>query len=167
MVTFRPAKALPFAKAVATSKGARPMKSKLLSDRGDKTYAVIFQTGDEAMAGLLDFAKASGLSAAHFTAIGAFSDAVLQYFDWQSKQYQEIPITEQVEVLALTGDVALKEGKPKIHAHVVLGRSDGTTRGGHLKQAHVRPTLEVMLTETPAHLQRVHDEQTGLALIHL
>jgi len=143
------------------------MKSKLLSDQGDKTYAVIFDIGDEAMAGLLDFAQASGISAAHFTAIGAFSDAVLAYFDWQSKQYKDIPIAEQVEVLALTGDVALKDGKPRIHAHVVLGRSDGTTRGGHLKRAHVRPTLEVMLTETPAALQRVHDDRTGLALIRV
>ena len=59
------------------------------------------------------------------------------------------------------------EGKPTVHAHVVVGCWDGSTRGGHLLQAHVRPTLEVMLVESPAHLQKRHDPESGLALIAL
>jgi predicted DNA-binding protein with PD1-like motif len=119
------------------------------------------------MSGLLSFAKATPLTAAHFTAIGAFRDAVVAYFDWETKTYKKIPISHQTEVLALTGDVALKDDQPKVHAHVVLGMPDGTTRGGHLMEAHVRPTLEVMLTETPRNLQRIHDDDSGLALIRL
>ncbi len=67
----------------------------------------------------------------------------------------------------LAGDVALQDGRPKVHAHAVLGRSDGSTRGGHLHEAHVRPTLEVVLTELPAHLQRTMHDESGLALIDL
>jgi predicted DNA-binding protein with PD1-like motif len=142
------------------------MISKLLHEEsGLKTYVLVFETDDEAMGGLLDFAQKNRLSAAHFTAIGAFREVLVQYFDWETKKYQDIPLQEQMEVLALTGDVSLKEGKPKVHAHVVLGRRDGTTRGGHLKEAYVRPTLEVMLTEMPAHLQRSYDPESGLALI--
>ena len=93
----------------------------------------------------------------------------LGYFDWEKKDYQpRSRVREQVEVLSLVGDVALDEGgKPKVHAHVVVGRSDGTTRGGHLLEGHVRPTLEVMLVESPAHLRRRHDPESGLALIRL
>ena len=91
----------------------------------------------------------------------------LGYFDWESKQYKKIPVSEQVEVLSLIGDVALKDGEPKVHAHVVLGRSDGSTRGGHLLDAHVRPTLEVILVESPVHLRKQVDEESGLALIRL
>jgi uncharacterized protein len=54
-----------------------------------------------------------------------------------------------------------------VHAHVVLGRSDGTAYGGHLLAAHVWPTLEVVVTEEPRHLRRTIDAQTGLALIDL
>src|SRR5205823_13320077 len=109
-----------------------------------------------------------GLGAAHFTAIGAFRDVTLGYFDWEKKDYQKIPVREQVEVLSLIGDVTLDEkGQPQVHAHVVVGRSDGTTRGGHLLEAHVRPTLEVVLVESPVHLQRKHDPESGLALIRL
>jgi predicted DNA-binding protein with PD1-like motif len=145
------------------------MQWKLLDESdGLQTFALVFDTGDEAMAGLSQFAREQRLSAAHFTAIGAFSRAVLAYFDWDTKQYQRIPVEEQVEVLALTGDVSEEaDGKPKVHAHIVLGRRDGTTRGGHLMEGHVRPTLEVVLTESPAHLRRRHDPATGLSLIRL
>ncbi len=144
------------------------MKGKLISSAGDKTYAVIFDTGDEVVKGLTDFAREQRLADSHFTAIGAFQDVTLGYFDWEKKEYQKIPLREQVEVLSLVGDVALKpDGSPQLHAHVVVGRADGTTRGGHLLEAHVRPTLEVVLVESPVHLQRLHDPESGLALIRL
>jgi len=143
------------------------MKSKLIDERDEKTYAVVFDKGDEVMAGLLGFAQSRGLTAAHLTAIGAFSDATLGYFDRDRKDYTKIPIREQVEVLALIGDVALNKGKPMIHAHVVIGKPDGTAWGGHILEAHVWPTLEVIVVESPKHLQRTYDPESKLALINL
>ena len=145
------------------------MKAKLLSAaNGAKTFALIFDTGDEVMKTLLDFAKERRLAGSHFTAIGAFQDAVLGYFDWEKKDYQKIPVREQVEVVSLVGDIADDpKGEPKVHAHVVVGRSDGSTRAGHLLEAHVRPTLELVLTESPTHLRRQHDPDSGIALIHI
>ncbi len=140
----------------------------MLQEQGGKTYALIFDTGDEVRSGLLAFARDKRLGASHFTAIGAFRDVTLGYFDWQKKEYQKIPITEQVEVLSLIGDVAWKEnGEPEVHAHVVLGKADGSAWGGHLLEAHVRPTLEVILVETPRHLERRYDPESGLALIRV
>ena len=141
------------------------MKSTLLDATGPKTWALIFDKGDEPVAGLTAFAKAHELGAAHFTAIGAFSDVTLGYFDRAGKDYRKIPLREQVEVLSLIGDVALDKAEPKVHAHVVVGRADGEARGGHLLEAHVWPTLEVILMESPRHLRKRHDPETGLALI--
>ena len=142
------------------------MKAKQIYEEGGrKTFMLAFETGDEAVSGLTDFAKENDLSAASFTALGAFSDATLGYFDMEKKDYREIPVEEQVEVLSLVGDVALFEGEPKPHPHVVVGLSDGTTRGGHLLEAHVRPILEVTVTESPDHLQRETDRETGLPLL--
>ncbi len=90
---------------------------------------------------------------------------MLGYFDWEKKEYLPIPIREQVEVLILAGDVTLQGGEPKVHAHVVVGKRDGSAHGGHLLEAHVRPTLEVMLEESPRHLVRQMDPASGLALI--
>jgi uncharacterized protein len=141
------------------------VKSTLLDATGPKTWALIFDKGDQPVAGLTAFAKAQKLGAAHFTAIGAFSDVTLGYFDREAKDYRRIPVHEQVEVLSLIGDVALDKEEPKVHAHVVIGLSDGAARGGHLLEAHVWPTLEVILVESPRHLRKRHDPETGLALI--
>lgn len=132
---------------------------------GRKTFMLVFEPGDEVVSGLTDFAKENDLDAASFTALGAFSDATLGYFDMEKKYYKKIPVEEQVEVLSLVGDIALFEGEPKPHPHVVVGLSDGMTRGGHLLEAHVRPILEVTITESPAHLKRETDPDTGLPLL--
>jgi predicted DNA-binding protein with PD1-like motif len=133
---------------------------------GQRTFLVVLETGDEVMGCLQDFAGNENVSAAQITAIGALSDAVLGYFDWERKHYLHIAVKEQVEVAALVGDVAQSpSGEPAVHLHMVLGKRDGTALAGHLVKAHVRPTLEVVLTESPAHLRKVHDPETGLALI--
>jgi uncharacterized protein len=143
------------------------MKSKLLAGAKERTFALIFDTGDEVASGILHFAQENHVTASHFTAIGAFKEVILGYFEIDKKQYKHLPVQEQVEVLSLLGDIALEKGEPKLHAHVVVGMFDGSTRGGHLIKAVVRPTLEVILTESPAHLRREFDEASGLALIRL
>ena len=142
------------------------MKTQMIhSADGARTYALIFEIDDEVIANLTRFAEQHQLSGSHFTAIGALKDATLAYFDWPTRNYEQIPIREQVEVLSLIGDIAESDGKPKVHAHVVVGKRDGTAHGGHLMEAHVRPTLEVILTESPKHLQRKMDARSGLPLI--
>jgi predicted DNA-binding protein with PD1-like motif len=143
------------------------MKSKLINDAPQRTFAVVFDKGDEVLENLLAFAKEHDLSAAEFTGLGALSDAVLGYFDWQKKEYERIPIDEQVEVLNLTGNIALADGEPRLHPHIVLGKADGTAHGGHLLGGHVRPTLEVIVTESPRHLEGRMVPVTGLALLRL
>ena len=142
------------------------MKTALLH-QGDglRTFVIVLDTGEEVMAALRAFAASHSLSAAHFTAIGACSRVVVAYFDVVSKQYRNISIDEQVEVLSLVGDISLEGDMPKVHAHVVLGKSDATAHGGHLNEAIVTPTLEIILTETPRHLRRRHDPESGLYLI--
>jgi predicted DNA-binding protein with PD1-like motif len=144
------------------------MKSKLLDATGQKTFALVFDKDDEVLAGLTGFAKAERIGAAHFTAIGAFSEVTLGYFQRERKDYKRMRVAEQVEVLSLIGDIALDQsGDPKVHAHVVVGLSDGQTRGGHLLEARVWPTLEVVLVESPAFLRKRHDPASGLALISI
>ena len=143
------------------------MQTQLLHEAdGLRTFAVIFDKGDEAKRGLTSFAVENDVTGASLTAIGAFHRAVLAYFDRDTRQYLDIPVDEQVEVLSLIGDIALHDDEPQVHAHVVVGRRDGSTRGGHLQQATVWPTLEVIIEETPAHLRKRIDPDTGLALIH-
>lgn len=145
------------------------MKTKLLHEAdGLRTFAVVFAKGDEAKAGLDAFAREHGVTGASVSAIGAFEGATLAYFDREVMEYRDIPVEGQVEVLSFLGDIAVDpDGEPVLHAHVVVGRPDGSTVGGHLKAGTVWPTLEVVVEETPAHLRKASDPETGLALIDL
>lgn len=118
------------------------------------------------MACLKRFVEREKIEAAQFSAIGAFRSAVLAFFDWETKSYQRIPLDEQAEVAALTGDVAYgPDERPSLHIHCVVGCRGGRAIAGHLLKGHVRPTLEVVLTDSPVHLRKRHDPESGLALI--
>lgn len=145
------------------------MKSKrIAADDAAQVHVVILDSGEEAFATLTRFALESRISAASLTAIGAFERATIGWFDIASKSYKKIEVGEQCEVLSAIGDIAAgDDGKPSLHVHVVLGLSDGSTRGGHLLAGTVRPTLEVILTEVPEMLRRKKRADLGIALIDL
>jgi len=138
----------------------------IFENGGQKTFVVVLKTGEEVLSCLNEFVKAERIFAAQFTAIGALSDVVLKYYNWEKKEYEENQIHEQVGVASLLGDVAEgSSGEPAIHAHLVVGKRNGSAMAGHLGEAHVRPTLEVIITESPVHLRKFEDLETGLALI--
>ena len=143
------------------------MKYKVVEDADVVTYVVVCDPGDEAVAALTQFARAEDLEAAQITAVGAFEGAVVGWFDRQARDYRRIPVDEQCELLSLIGDVAEGQDGPILHVHAVLGLSDGTTRGGHLLEGRVYPTLEAVVTETPAELRKVLRPDIGIALIDL
>jgi predicted DNA-binding protein with PD1-like motif len=143
------------------------MKWKLIEEQ-PRTYVLIFETGDEISGELKAFAKRNQLRGSSFKAIGALSHAKVGWFNWETKKYETAAQwNEQLEVLSLVGDIAVHDGSPEVHAHMVVGKRDGTAHGGHLQEAHVRPTLELVLTESAEALQKRHDSESGLALIRL
>ena len=151
--------------AVPKGRAPRMQVQSLNPGEPTKEYSVIFYQGDEAFSGLLDFAEKYHVTSAHFTAIGAVNGATLGWFDPQRKMYKKIPIDGQVEVISMVGDIALYQGKPVVHTHMVVGTSDGKTRGGHVLAAYVSPTLEVMVTVDPIAMHKRFDPETDLTLI--
>jgi uncharacterized protein len=151
----------------AVPRGKAPKMQVQLLSRGTQTreFAVIFYQGDEAFSGLVEFAEKYQVTSAHFTAIGAVNGATLAWFDPQRKMYKKIPIEGQHEVIGMSGDIALYQGKPVVHTHMVVGSSDGTTRAGHVLAAYASPTLEVMVTVGTIAMQKRLDPATDLTLI--
>jgi|SRR5882724_5214782 len=145
------------------------MKSRIVSKAAaPQTRIVVLDSGEEAFSALTRFANEAGITAASLTAIGAFEKATVGWFDFAAKRYRKIQVNEQCEVLSAIGDVATgDDGKASLHVHIVLGLSDGSTRGGHLLEGTVRPTLEVVLTETPSTLRRKKRADLGIALIDM
>jgi len=140
-------------------------KAALLGDGDVKTYLLVFHTGQEVMKGLLAFARKHKLVAGHLTGIGAISDAVIGYFDPEKKAYLRTHEKGQAEVLSLTGNLALYANEPFFHVHVALGERSGSARGGHVFEATVRPTVELVLTAYAKPVRRQIDPETGLPLL--
>jgi predicted DNA-binding protein with PD1-like motif len=143
------------------------MRSKEIRTGDRRVLVVVCDKGDEAVRSITDAVRDHGIGAAQVTAVGAFQDGELGWFDRQERSYRRIPVGEQVEVLSLIGDIASRGGAPEPHLHAVLGRADGTTVGGHLLRATVWPTLEVIITAVEGELAKRIDPETGLALLAL
>ena len=153
------------AEAVPTGKAPK-MKVQLLNPgEPTKQYAVIFYQGDEVYSGLQEFAEKYHVTSAHFTAIGALDDATVGWFDPQRKMYKKIAINGQHELIGMSGDIALYQGRPVVHTHMVVGGPDGTTRAGHVLEAYASPTVEAMVTIDPVTMQKRFDPATDLTLI--
>jgi len=140
-------------------------RAALLSGGDAKTYLLVFDTGQEVMRGLLAFARKHKLVAGHLTGIGAVRDAVLGYFDPHKKAYLRTHEKGQADVLSLTGNLARNNNEPFFHVHAALGRRGGSARGGHLFEATVRTTVELVLTAYPRPVRRKTDPETGLPLL--
>lgn len=124
-------------------------------------FLLVFDKGDDLLVTLRAFAGAHGIRGASFTALGAFRSATIAYWNPATKEYEHIAVDEQVEVLSLVGNL----GAEKIHAHVTLGRRDGSAIGGHVIAATVFPTLEMQVVAYEESIVRGTDEETGLLLI--
>jgi predicted DNA-binding protein with PD1-like motif len=116
---------------------------------------------------LVRFARDHRIDTAHLSGIGAFADAEVGFFDRERKEYDRIPVREETEVLSLLGNLTVTDEGPRVHAHVTLGRADGSAMGGHLFEGHVGATLEIFGTVFPATIRRVLDEAAGLPLMDL
>jgi predicted DNA-binding protein with PD1-like motif len=134
---------------------------------GRRTFVLVCDRHDDPVDALAGAAKRFDLRAASLSGIGAFSGVTIGFFDRSRRDYIRRVIREQVEVLSLLGNIALDQGEPRVHVHVVVGRADGTAMGGHLLGGSVDPTLEVTIVESPATLRRRTDPGSGLALIDL
>jgi len=144
------------------------MKSKSVTDDVERTFVLILDEGEEAFKAIAEFANKENITGASVSAIGAFVHAKVGWFDFAAKSYKPIDVGEQCEVLSLIGDVAQgDDGKASLHLHAVLGLQDGSLRGGHFLSGTVRPTLEVTIKDTVAHLRRKKRRDLGIALINI
>lgn len=131
-----------------------------------RTFAVMFAPGDSLLDELAAFASRNEVEAASVTGNGGFGRCTLAFFNLDDKRYQDIPVEGQADVLSLTGNIAGDDtGHGVVQLHVLLGLPDGSIRGGHLRQATVRPAVELIVTESPAPLRRRYHADIGMSLL--
>jgi predicted DNA-binding protein with PD1-like motif len=142
------------------------VKVKLISGDGPtKTYVLVFAKGDEVMSGLKEFAVKYHVTSAHFNAIGDASSVKFGWYDISKKMFKVLRIDEFAEITSLVGDITLYNNNPVVHAHISMATQDGIVHGGHLFEAFISPTLQLMMTIEPASLFKKLDPETGILVI--
>jgi predicted DNA-binding protein with PD1-like motif len=138
-------------RAPITARGLAPgMKVKQLGNSNGRKFEVTMRKGDEVAAGLTEFAEQNHVTLAHVTGIGALNAAVLGWFDPDKRAYKKIVVSQEVEVVSFSGNIAIENGKPFLHAHAVVAFPDGSTKGGHFIEGHVSLEMQIFVTDSEA-----------------
>ena len=152
----------------------------LETNNGQRKFVLVLDAGEEALTAITAFAVAQQLSGSTISGLGAFSRCCLGHFDPATKDFHRNEVEVQSEVLSMLGNIAggddadsddddgdgdADKPGPHLHVHCVVGLNDATTRGGHLIAGFVRPTMELVIEESPVHLQRGLDRSSGLVLL--
>jgi predicted DNA-binding protein with PD1-like motif len=111
-------------------------------------FQVNFSTGDEIVSGLTDLAIKHHITSGYITGLGGLSTALLAFGDPKLNAFKKVPVNAKSELVSLVGDIQMRDGKPYVHLHAVVALIDGSTRGGHVMEAHVAPVAEIAVVAT-------------------
>jgi len=132
-----------------TARGLAPrMHGEQLPTAGSRTFEVMFGPGDEIMSGLTEFAEKNHIAKGYVSGIGGLATATLGWGDPQKGGVKEIPVKQKCELASFLGNISMQRGQIYVHAHAVVSFSDGSTKGGHVVDAHANPFVEIYIVTT-------------------
>jgi uncharacterized protein len=137
-----------YMRAPAVPAGLAPKVRIAESQTAAHIFDLNFSPGDEIMSGLTDLVLERNITSGHITGLGGLSGALLAWGDPEVGAFKMIRVDEKCELISLLGHVAVRDGKPYVHLHAVVGFRDGSTKAGHVMEAHVAPLAEVSLVAT-------------------
>jgi len=122
--------------------------------------------GSDLLGALTDICQRSGIHLGGVRAIGAVTRARVGYYDQAARVYNFLELNQDLEILALMGNISLKDGKPFVHAHLTLGDDQGRAFGGHLAEGCEVFACEFEIEQYQGEkaLERGWDQETGLML---
>ena len=135
--------------------------------KSGETFVLVLEPGEEIIQSLEDFCLRQKIFAGHFCGIGSANSVCMATFDVGEKKYVDRAFFGQLEITALLGNIALKEKKPFVHAHITVGDTEYRAFAGHLKSAIVSAACEIFITKVSAKLEREFSKTTGLNLLKI
>ena len=145
-----PAAPLPdgYMRAPAVAPGLAPKMQVHETTADVHVFQANFGAGDEIVSGLTDLMLKHNIKSGYVTGLGGLSGALLAFGDPKVNAFRKIPITDKCELVSLVGDIAERDGKPYVHLHAVVAFADGSTKAGHVMEAHVAPIAEISVVAT-------------------
>jgi hypothetical protein len=132
--------------------------------RGAHEIVVRLDDGDELVSSLKGVCEKEGVKSAFVSGIGAARRAEIAHYDTKEKKYNVKRFEGMLEIVSLSGNIAMLDGKSAAHLHIAISRHDYSTISGHLMSAEIYPTCEILILPYSVQIERKHDEKTGLNL---
>lgn len=129
------------------------------------TYVVRLEKGEEVITALKSLCVKEDIKAASLTGIGAANYVEAGFFDAIEKRYYPKKYEEDLEILALNGNITSLNNEPYIHLHITIADSQGRALGGHLNKAVISVTCEIFIQKLDAVIERYKDEEFGICFI--
>ena len=137
-----------YMRAPAVQKGLAPQMKVKETTGTAHVFDVAFTTGDEILSGLTDLAIKHNITSGYVTGLGGLSTALLGFGDPPINAFRRIAVDEKSELVSLTGHIQTRDGVPVVHLHAIVALKDGSTKAGHVFEAHVAPVGEITVVAT-------------------
>ena len=134
--------------------------------RFGKTIIARIDKGEEILAQLKNIALKEEIKLASVRALGATDDFTVGVFKVDEKKYYANHFTGDFEIVSLTGTISTMNGEYYAHLHMSAGDEQGRVFGGHLNEAIISATCEMVIEVIDGQVDRVRDESVGLNLFH-
>jgi len=133
----------------------------------NNTALLRLEPGEEVLAGLKALCRQESVTLGTVQGIGAVNRAVLGLFDPATKQYRANVFEENLEIVSLTGNITTMDGEVYLHLHMAVSDEQGRVFGGHLTEAVISVTAEIVVTRIDGMVGRKFSEAIGINLLEV
>lgn len=129
-------------------------------------WIVRLNRGERFLQCIEEFCSLHSIKSAWLQGLGGTQWLELGFYDLASQVYEWRQFDQNLELTNVTGNIGVTDaGELRIHAHATCSDSQFNAFGGHVKDFEAAGTIELLISPLEARLQRVLDNQVGLALL--
>lgn len=121
--------------------------------------------GEEIIETISALSSIENIKTANVFGIGAVDNVTIGLFESDKKKYCSKQFKQDFEMTSLLGNITTKDEQVYLHLHINLADIDHHTFGGHLNEAYVSATCEIVIDILDMKIERKFDRETGLNLI--
>lgn len=128
-------------------------------------YVIRLEKGEEIVAKVKELCEKEDVKLASLSGIGAVNKVTAGLFQTKEKKYVSKTYEGDMEIVSLGGNVSLMNGETYLHFHISVANEAGEVRGGHLTEAFISATGELVLTRIEGTVDREYSDEIGLNLL--
>lgn len=133
----------------------------------DDGFLIRLEKGELIVSTLTQFCIDKSIKSGVISGIGGVVWAELAFYDLEQRAYEYEKYDEPLEITNLSGNISMVGDKSFLHIHATMSDSNFHAYGGHLKEAEVGATCEIMIRQFSKPITRAHNEEVGLKILDI